>query len=378
MTPPRAPHDRSPESAPSEEADAREFDDYAAGMDQLDIEAATWVARRRRGLDAVEETELRDWLAADPAHGKALHEMEETFGRVRGLSADDVASLRASLPESPGARFAPPCSAARVSFWRKYLPDPRRFMPQVAMALVVLALVGGGWFGWDYRQRQPIFEKTYISERGQRMKVELPDGSQLLLDAATRAETRLYRGRREVKLLDGQIMFSVHADPKQPFDVLAGALRVTVVGTRFSVRHTQAGLEPRDTRVEVEEGRVRVSRADAADGTGGGAVELTADQGVSADPSGLLGPVRALPAGSVAPWREGRVNFDNTPLAQVLAELDRYGGTGLVFRDPAVGSLRVGGSFDLQHLDSFTRALPQLLPVRLVPRNGVTVIEKAD
>ena len=38
------------------------------------------------------------------------------------------------------------------------------------------------------------------------------------------------------------------------------------------------------------------------------------------------------------------------PLAQALAEFERYGDTGLVVRDPAIAALKVHGSFELQQV----------------------------
>jgi transmembrane sensor len=55
----------------------------------------------------------------------------------------------------------------------------------------------------------------------------------------------------------------VQADPDRPFDVLAGPLRITVLGTRFSVRYTADASVPGGVRVAVEEGRVKVAPAHA-------------------------------------------------------------------------------------------------------------------
>ncbi|MFS2055731.1 iron dicitrate transport regulator FecR, partial [Variovorax sp. CT11-76] len=82
----------------------------------------------------------------------------------------------------------------------------------------------------------------------------------------------------------------------------------------------------------------------------------------------------AAPAAGALLWREGRANFENTPLAQALAEFERYGPTGLTVRDPAVAAMRINGSFDLRQFGAFAKALPQVLPVRLQPREGTTEI----
>ena len=103
-------------------------------------------------------------------------------------------------------------------------------------------------------------------------------------------------------------------------------------------------------------------------------IELTAGQMVIADDTGHLGAVSVAPSGRIAPWRDGRISFDQTPLAQAIAEFERYGRTGLVVRDPAVAALPVGGSYSLRQWQRFAETLPQVLPVRLVRRGEVTEV----
>lgn len=357
-------------------ADEHEFEAFAQVQDPLDIEAATWVARRRNGLSPDGEAELQAWLNADPRHAEAFEDMDATFGDVKQLPDDDMAALKAGLAQAPEAhppRFAEPRRRPWLLGWGQ-------LFPQAAAAAIAVAMVGGGWMGWERWRQLPTFEQSFITQRGQQLNATLPDasadstvrGSTLQLDTATRLETRLYRDRREVRLVDGQAMFTVKSDAKRPFHVWAGALRITVVGTRFSVRHTQSGLGAGQTVVSVEEGRVRVAKAALAEGRdevlSAATVELAAGQMVVADDAGHIGPVASVPASSIAPWRNGRISFNQTPLAQAIAEFERYGRTGLVVRDPGVAALPVGGSYSLKQWQRFAETLPQVLPVRLVQR----------
>ncbi len=403
MNPPA--HDRPDSTLLAEEADAREFETFAQGQDPLDIAAATWVARRRNGLDARGEADLQAWLDADPRHAAAFEDMADLFEHVRQLPDDEVASLKANLPERAPGRAVPLGQAARSPDWQRPIPtrppvrpaNPgqrqrffglSRLFPRAAVAAVAFAVMGGGWVGWDHWRQLPAFDRAYATQRGQQLVVSLPDGptqgSTLHLDTATSLVVRLYRDRREVHLKDGQTLFSVRADADRPFHVQTGGLRITVVGTRFSVRHTHTGLEVDRTVVSVEEGRVRVARVDrpnprrgwlATDaGINDPSVELAAGQRVVADQAGHIGPVASVPTSAIASWRDGRLSFDQTPLAQAIAEFERYGRTGLVVRDPAVAALPVGGSYSLRNFQRFADALPQVLSVRLVRRGDVTEV----
>ena len=362
-----------PPGLPEEEADAREFEAFAQEQDPLDMAAATWLTRRRNGLDARGQAELQAWLDADPKHGEALEDMADTFGDLQHLPEGDVASLKAGLPAgthgTAPAIIRPPLRLSKTAR-RPWAIKLAQLVPRMATAGAFVALVGGAVLGWAHWRQLPTFEQAYATTRGQQLTIHLPDGapegSLLQLDTTTQADTRLYRHRREVILKDGQAMLTVAADPQRPFQVKAGRLLITVTGTRFSVRHTSSGLAAGQTVVSVEEGHVRVERQEEGSGT---PIVLTAGQKVVADSSGRLGPVEQVSPTSIAMWRNGRISFDQTPLAQALAELERYGHIGLVVRDPAVAALPIGGSYKLQHLSLFAEALPQVLPVRLVP-NG--------
>jgi len=154
-----------------------------------------------------------------------------------------------------------------------------------------------------------------------------------------------------------------------------------VLGTRFSVRYAAANPQA-GVQVAVEEGRVQVLRVtpagEAATPDGAGdpmrRIVLTAGQAVASDAQGQLGAVSAVAAAGIAPWREGRVAFDNTPLSQALAEFERYGDTALRISDPVVGRLRLSGSFDVRKADNFARALPRALPVSLHDNGAMTEI----
>lgn len=394
---PPAPGPSDRPAAVDEDADARAFEDFAQAQDPLDIAAATWAARRRNGLDAHGDAALQDWLRADPRHAQALADMEETFGAVGQLPDGEVAALRTGLPGHASVHGAPvgptllsppPPSPSLPSRLPGRATPPRqagrrRLFPQAAFALTLALALGGGWLGWERWQHQPTFVQSFATARGQQLSVTLPDaasgGSTLQLDTATRLEARLYRGLREVRLADGQAMFTVHADPARPFHVQAGPLRITVVGTRFSVRHTSTGIDAGKTVVSVEEGRVRVSPLDPGEGgatalAGQAPVELSAGRMLVASQDGRLGPATPVAASAIAPWRGGRISFEHTPLQQALAEFERYGRTGLVVRDPAVAALPVGGSYSLRQFGQFARALPQILPVRLEPAGDITEI----
>ncbi|MET0322591.1 MAG: FecR domain-containing protein [Duganella sp.] len=337
-----------------------------------DQQALDWFARRERALSPEEEQQFDAWLRADPAHGAALARWHGDWARLDALPDAGIARLRRQLAADKAAMASPaiPASPGR----RHWLAGLAAFAPRAALATVAVSAAGGGLLAWRRWQQQPLYAADFRTARGQQQDVTLPDGSVLRLDTDTRVAVALYRERREVRLLNGQAVFRVQGDAARPFDVLAGAVRVTVVGTRFSVRHTPDIAGASDVQVAVEEGRVRVARASATATDGAPTIELGAGQRIAADADGQCGDISQVAAAGIAPWRDGRLTFDNAPLAQVLAEFGRYGGTGLRVTDPAVAALRVTGTFDPYRLENFRRVLPRVLPVTLRQNGAVTDI----
>lgn len=326
---------------------------------RLRAEALEWFVRRRdAGWRSADETAFQAWLAADPRHAGAYAQCSGQWHALDDMPADLVARMRRHLAHGQAAPA----------------PSRRRFLAWPALSAVASVAIGGvGYAAWRQFQAWPTYTQALHTGRGQQLDAQLPDGTRLRLDTATRLEAAYDRRQRQVRLLDGQVVFAVQADAARPFQVLAGPLRVTVVGTRFAVRHTPGLPGNAGVQVAVEEGRVRVQRlAPGAEPLAG--LLLTAGQQIAADAQGALGPVAAVPAGGIAPWRAQRISFVDVPLSQALAELERYGPTGLVLRGPEVAALRLSGTFDTQAADTLRKALPRVLPVRLRERDGQTEV----
>ncbi|KRA03582.1 iron dicitrate transport regulator FecR [Achromobacter sp. Root565] len=360
-----------------EAAEMRELDEFFRQQDPVNVAAVNWHSRSEQGLTADEQEEFRHWLAASPSHAAAYQGLDHGVGALRAISAEEVARVRAGRSATStdgmvrpdpilktGAR--PELAKGWASIWSSFIaPRPRRAW--LAFCCVAVLTAGIVWHQWDQR----TFSHSYVIERGQRQTVTLPDGTELAFDAETQAQVALYHDRREVRITEGQIMFSVAADSTKPFQVLAGPARVTVVGTRFSVRYRLDGMDTNTVNVAVEKGHVRVADAHSRQPDGSTAeVDLVAGQGLTVSADGAIGKVSKVAPGSIAPWRKGLVHFENTSLSDALLELERYGATGLTISDPVVAAMPIGGSFQIGRPEAFAQMVVQIHPLKLVKGAG--------
>lgn len=340
----------------------------------LNKEALDWFVRRRGSAwRAEDERQFEVWLTADSCHAAAYRQCEAQWQELDAMPVDLVARMRARLAQDKAREAAqvPDAGASR-----------RRFLMWPAASAMVAAAGCVGYVAWQQLSHQPVSIQVFQTQRGQQQVVSWEDGSRLRLDTQTKVEVRFFRQRREVHLLDGQAVFEVQPDGR-PFHVLANTTRVTVVGTRFAVRYTPHVTGNTHVSVVVEEGRVRVASLQQAEIEQGSydlqaGVLLMAGQQVVCNAHGGVGALISAPADGMAPWRDQRVSFVDVPLLQALAELERYGETGLRINDPTVESMRLSGTFDPMAVTALYKALPRVLPVVLQEKSGFTEVVRAN
>ena len=203
----------------------------------------------------------------------------------------------------------------------------------------------------------PAAPEQHATAVGDIRQLGLADGSVATLASDSRIAVRLSRRERHVALARGEAYFEAAKDPARPFVVEAGVRRVVAVGTRFAVRRDEGGL-----RVVVTEGLVLL---EARDPGGSPDTLLPAGSIAIVERDSVL--VRALPldeAARLVDWRSGLLVFRDTSLAEAASEFNRYNSRKILIGDPAVGELRIGGTFRWANAEGFVRLLEQGFPVR--------------
>ena len=174
--------------------------------------------------------------------------------------------------------------------------------------------------------------------------------------------------RRAVWLDRGEAYFEVAHDPSRPFVVYAGQRRVTVLGTKFSVRRVGDGIE-----VAVVEGRVRLDPLrDQAKAKP--AVVTRGDLVIAKGEATLVTARSVEKVESELSWRQGMLVFDRSTLAEAVAEFNRYNQRKLVVDDPDIAALRIGGSFEAENIDAFARLLQDAFGLDVEDQGGEIVI----
>ncbi len=308
--------------------------DCASAQARIRDEAAAWFTRLQEPeLSSEQQLQFQQWLAEDPQHRYEFQLLE---------------ALWAATDLVPRARLQALCDAPAKA--------RRRPLLRVALAAGVAALaVGLGLFSG---LNQPVsYSAEFATALGERRHVALPDGSQIDLNSRSHLQVRYARNQRLIELVEGEALFSVEHDTDRPFVVAAGVGKVTVTGTRFDVRR-----DAQQTRVAVEQGRVKVQGRDAA---ADDFITLTPGQGTHVDEHGKVAAAYAVDPEALTAWRSGKQVFNDARLADVVAEVSRYREQPLRLASAAVGELRLTSVFKSDDTQALLKALPSILPVEV-------------
>jgi transmembrane sensor len=304
--------------------------DRASGDNAL-AEAMAWLLRlQATPQDSALRAEWTAWQAQDPANRHAWQQAEQTWALL-----GEVPPAFAARWEAPGL---PPCRVKR--------PLRRRRLVLGGAAVAASALLAITWPG--ARGWWPQEQATGTAET---RRLVLADGTTVHLAPQSAIAVDDTPSDRRVALLRGEAFFEVTPDSARRFIVIAAGLEVTVIGTAFDVRLSEAQLD-----VAVQHGRVHLAYAAA---TPPMVAELGGGERMTIRRTDGTARRGRLPPAEVAAWRDGLLFVEDTTVAEVVETLRDYHPGWVVLRDPGLAARRVTGIYDLRDIGRALAALMQ-------------------
>lgn len=317
-------------------------------------QAALWLTRLDRGLNAEERTEMRQWVG-DVSNHRALVEMARLW---RGM---DVMAVLAEL-------F--PLTTSRLS-----RPPARSFHSMALAAAAAASIVAlltvfmAGQAPWNLfasskAAPMAVPNEGYVTGVGETRVIHPGDGSTITMNTNSAMVMIYAPPAREVYLLRGEASFSVARDPSRPFNLHAGKRVLEAAAADFNVRL----VSPERLELTVSDGRVRVApTADTtfqADSTRVAPVARR-ESFVYEQEIAIVQPhdesVRRLDTAEELDahmaWQRGMLVFQGEPLERALAEVNRYTNAEFVLADEALQRAHISGSFRTGDLEGLLLAL---------------------
>ena len=297
--------------------------DAASAMDQ----ALDWLIV----LGSPDEEQTRQfhaWLAADPLNAEA-------FAKAQAIwDGPQVIQCAQSLAAKP----------VKVTFLKRLRPH---WKPLATAAVLILGL-------FSFSNLPMRIQADHLTVVGERQRLQLEDGSQVLLNTNSAFSSTIDDQQRVARLYQGEAFFEVAANRNQPLEIDAGPVKASVRDTAFAVRYLDGIAQVNVQRGDVD---LRATHNDAR-------MRLSAGESIRIGPNGFDRPAK-LDAATELAWVQGRLAFENCPLNQVLAALRRYYPAWIITHHEQLADVAVTGNYRLDQPLDVVRSLAHITSARL-------------
>ncbi|MEJ2411289.1 MAG: FecR domain-containing protein [Novosphingobium sp.] len=327
--------------------------------------------QERAPLRTVEQERLASWLAEDDAHVAAYD---------NALWALDAVARHAGEPPVMELRQA---ALAACRDQKKIIWSWVSAVTALAASIALVAI----WAGRPQSvapDLKPGSEQVvhapsnvYRTALGERKAIMLPDGSVATLDTDSELRVDYDSKARAIHLVKGQALFEVAHGEARPFRVYAKGQLITATGTTFNVR-----IEGAAVRVAMIEGTVKVREAPRPGAPKAGQpireLALTAGETLVIEPQQPLA-VKPVDTRQAASWKGGLLVFNETPLREAVAEINRYTAKPITIADQKIAEYRVTGVFQSNDPEHFAQAMREVFPIEVTHEdNGAPRLTPRD
>ncbi len=316
-----------------------------ADSTEIAREARRWVARlHSQEVNQDDAAALRRWRQQSSAHEKAFAEAELRWSNLR-TAARNVAARR-------------PAQTNETVFRSNGLH--RRALITGAFAVSTVGAAGALAIAPPFALWPSLAELAadYRTATGQQRQIALAAKVSVVMNTQTSLSVRSgSHGVPAFEVVAGEV--SVAAE--SPVMAIAGIGRISTDRATFDLLHS-------GDRVAVTciAGTVDVACS-------GRQVAVGSGQRVIYDRSGL-GPLSMVNSTNVEAWRRGLLVFEETPLAEVVSEINRYRRGRVILMNADLGRLPVDATFRLDQIDGAAYRLADVFGTRISTLPGGIIL----
>ncbi|MDR0422532.1 MAG: DUF4974 domain-containing protein [Proteiniphilum sp.] len=235
-----------------------------------------------------------------------------------------------------------------------------------ASILIPLLCAGLVYYYFENKSGQSRDEMTVQVETGQKVEMQLPDGTHVWLNSASSLICdKAYNRKERVVYLQGEAYFEVSRDEKRPFIVKANDISVEALGTSFNVK---AYSDDNYIAATLLEGSIRVNlpfRSEILEPN----EKLTFTKG-----NGLFTKSLLPDAEINTSWVNNQLSFDQERLEDIAKVLERMYNIQVQFASGELKNIRFSGTIKNNNMESVLQLIAFVSPIRYSLENNTTVI----
>lgn len=209
------------------------------------------------------------------------------------------------------------------------------------------------------------YEETIQTAIGERQQMVFNDGTVIELNTDTELHVTPFGWSRKFTLRRGEVLFKVGEHSLRSFTVDTGNGVLQDIGTEFNVVK-----EGDKTTVAVLQGVVEIRLKDQANQIktlhGGQQAHFSSTE---------ISAITPVDVEAITAWQKSRLIFRETPLHEVVLQINRYHAKPLVLGgDKQLQHIKVSGEFNANNRDGMIQSLKKLFPLQNVEQQEATVL----
>jgi ferric-dicitrate binding protein FerR (iron transport regulator) len=250
----------------------------------------------------------------------------------------------------------------REKLFAKKRQLPIRYILRVAASVAILLALYGTLSHFYDISDQPLILSNYSNDV---LNVTLPDSSHVYLNRNSKIIfSKSFDEKREITV-EGQVFFRVRRNERKPFVVKALESNIKVLGTSFSVE-----TKPNFVDVIVASGKVAFYYTKKHCDT---LFLSTGDKGIFRQNNNCFEKLKNTDLNYLA-WENHALSFNNSPMAQVILDLERYYNVKVTLTDRSISILHYTSEFKNPSLNEVLKEMELALNVKTVRMNHNVII----
>ncbi|RYJ36683.1 Anti-FecI sigma factor FecR [Flavobacterium anhuiense] len=236
-----------------------------------------------------------------------------------------------------------------------------------AVAASLVFLVGLSVF--FYSTKNAVESKQFAVKLGEHAQIKLSDGTKIWLNAGSVLKyPKEFKGDTREVYLSGEAFFDVAKDKKHPFIIHTNKMDTKVLGTSFNV---QAYPDQTTQEVSVATGRVNVKSTVTEEN-----VYVTPGQKVVfKSQDNKLQAFKDIPVNTISLWRKNIMVFEETPLSEVVATINRNYNVSIEVKNKNLNALKISAYFKELPVDQVIGLVCNIINAEYRIDSGVYKIE---
>ena len=319
--------------------------------EKIDILLAKYLAET---ASEQEKQDLRTWIKLSASNAQYFEDFKRLYLSVEAADSNWQPDVEAAFKNV----------TAKIEAQAKLKPlftMPRIWAAAAAVAAIVLSVLF---------LKQPSADKVEpillsIADVKAVQHNSLPDGSGVTLNKGASLKYSTRKGHRFVEL-EGEAFFEVKHDSIQQFEVQAGKLLITDIGTAFNVKKLDNG----DVEVLVTEGEVQLTSV------AGDVLNLVA--GEAAYYSGLTDKLeKRLPenVSATAKYATRDFDFNSIKLDEIIKQVNEAYHVTIKVENQKLKNCLFSVSFHDEDIDMVISVIAETLGMQVEERDGIILLK---